>query len=505
MNFIRSITFRFTLWYLVVLSILLVLLAGGVYFTLSQTLYRNFDQTLSKRAEHLSGFRNVISIVASGTFEEELGEVVSFYYYEKDQLQQTTQPQHKVNTDLPVSLIDNAFAGVSSFTTIFTEQGTGLRVFITPFRPINRYIRLNTLRQDEPDFSPTLQMGNNRRASKPLKIHKAENQKAVLVITRPISDIETALDRLFHILCLAVPLTIIFAGGGGVFLARRVLRPVEEITETAKKIEESDLSRRIDVRSRDELGRLATTLNQMIDRLENAFIRQKEFTSDASHELRAPLAVIQAESTLALQKTRGTEEYQKSLEMIADESNHLAGIINQLLNLARVDAGKELKLEKMNLTNFVKDLCDDVSVVCQSKGLTLQQNHFDEAWVMGDRRSLRNLFHNILENAMRYTPKRGIITVTLRHVDGLVVVSIKDTGIGISADEQSLIFERFYRVDKARSRNEGGSGLGLAICRHIVNVHGGSIMVESMPKKGSTFQITLPEVLPLTPLSKSNT
>jgi len=504
MNFIRSITFRFTLWYLVVLSILLILLAGGVYFTLSQTLYRNFDHKLGKRAEHLSGFRNVISIVASGTFEEELGEVVSFYYYEQDQLQQTTQPRHKVNTDLLVSLIDNAFAGGSSFTTIFTEQSTGLRVFITPFSPVNRNIRLNSTKQNKPDFSP-LQIGNDRRAPKPLQIHKAENQKAVLVIARPISDIETALDRLFHILCLAVPLTIVLAGGGGVFLARRVLRPVEEITETAKKIEESDLSRRIDVSSRDELGRLATTLNQMITRLENAFIRQKEFTSDASHELRAPLAVIQAESTLALQKPRKTEEYQKSLEVIADESDHLAGIINQLLNLARVDAGKELKFEKINLTNFVMDLCDDVSVVCQSKSLTLQQNHFDEAWVMGDRRSLRNLFHNILENAMRYTPERGTITVTLRHVDGQVVVSIKDTGIGISADEQSLIFQRFYRVDKARSRNEGGSGLGLSICRHIVNVHGGSIKVESMLNKGSTFRITLPEVLPITPLSKSNT
>ena len=152
MNFIRSITFRFTLWYLVVLSILLVFLAGGVYFTLSQTLYRNFDHKIGKRAEHLSGFRNVISIVASGTFEEELGEVVSFYYYEKDQLQQTTQPRHKVNTDLPVSLIDNAFAGGSSFTTIFTKQGTGLRVFITPFSPVNRNIRLKTPRQNEFDF-----------------------------------------------------------------------------------------------------------------------------------------------------------------------------------------------------------------------------------------------------------------------------------------------------------------------------------------------------------------
>lgn len=490
MNYIHSIKFRFTLWYLVVLTILMVFLAGGVYYTLSQTLYRNFDQTLRSRAEHLSGFRDIISIVASGTFEEELGEVVSFYYYEKDQLQQTTQPPHKINTDPPIDLIDKAFAGGSSFTTILTEKKTGLRIFITPFTPISQHLRSNPDKQNEPDFSPTQQTGNNRQIPAPLEI-----DKAVLVIARPINDIETALNRLFQILCLAVPLTIVLAVGGGVFLARRVLRPVEKIAETAKKIEESDLSRRIDVKSKDELGSLAATLNQMIARLENAFIRQKEFTSDASHELRAPLAVIQAESTLALQKTREADEYRNSLEVITEESGHLAGTINQLLSLARADAGKEHhKFEEINLTDFVNDLCADVRVVCQSKDLTLQQDHFDKALVMGDSRSLRNLFHNILENAIRYTPEGGTITVTIRQQETNVMVSIKDTGIGISADEQSLIFERFYRVDKARSRSEGGSGLGLAICRHIVEIHGGSIIVESQPNKGSTFHAILPRL-----------
>ncbi|MCP3888145.1 MAG: HAMP domain-containing protein [Desulfobulbaceae bacterium] len=539
MNFIHTIKFRFTLWYLVVLAILLMFLTGGIYGSLSHTLYRSFDQSLRKRAEQLAGFRDIISIVAGGTFEEELGEVVSFYYYEKDHLQQITQ--HKINIDLPTLLIDKAFTGLSSYTTIRTDKKNGLRIFITPYTPINprieskshpRYSGSNEIdprgrpmsrdmqnnldpresspkwdrpprrrnppppRRDEADLSPTWQPGNTRRIP-PLDIHKADIDKAVLTISRPINDIEIALDRLFYILCLAVPLTIVLAGGGGVFLASRVFRPIEKITETAKKIEESDLSRRIDVKSRDELGRLASTLNQMIARLESAFNRQKEFTSDASHELRAPLTVIQAESTLALQKPREAAEYRKSLEMIAQESEHLAGIINQLLTLARADAGKEhQEFQKINLADFVKDLCIDVGVVCQEKKLTLQQGHFDEASVMGDSRSLRNLFHNILENAMRYTPEGGTITVRVHQKDTRVMVSIKDTGIGISAAERSLIFERFYRVDKARSRSAGGSGLGLAICRHIIEVHGGSIKVESQPNKGSTFHVILPTNIP---------
>ncbi|MBU1413889.1 HAMP domain-containing protein [Myxococcota bacterium] len=501
MNVIHSIKFRFTLWYLAILSILLIFLATGVYVTLSKNLYKNFDQSLRNRAEQLAGFRDIIPIILGGTFEEELGEVVSFYYYEKDQLQQITQ--HKLGTDLPSLLIDKALAGESSFTTIQTEQKKGLRIFFTPFTPTNPHIRplRPPLKRYGSYLSQTWQQTRQAeqvRPGPPLLI-----PKAALVISRPINDIEIALERLFSILCWAVPLTIVLAGGGGVFLARQVFRPIEKITETAKKIEESDLSRRIDVTSKDELGRLATTLNQMIARLESAFIRQKDFTSDASHELRAPLTVIQAESTLSLQRPREAQEYRKSLEMIAQESEHLAAIINQLLILARADAGKEQQVfEIINIADFVRDLCSDVDIVCQEKKLTLKQERFDESFVMGDIRSLRNLFHNLLDNAMRYTSEGGSITVMVHQKDTQAVVSIKDTGIGIATDNQSLIFERFYRVDKARSRSIGGSGLGLAICNNIIKGHGGSISVESEPNKGSTFHVTFPVISPITPSSK---
>jgi heavy metal sensor kinase len=501
MNFIYSIKFRFTFWYLAILSVLLVCLATGVYVTLSKNLHRNLDQSLRNRAEQLTSFRDIIPIVLGGTFEEELGEVVSFYYYDKDQLQQITQ--HKLGTDLPFLLIDKALAGESSFTTIRTEQKKGLRIFFTPYTPINPIIQ--PLRPPLKSYELYLSQPQSQawqdeqaRQGPPLVI-----PKAALVISRPMNDIEIALERLFFILCWAVPLTIVLAGGGGVFLARQVFQPIEKITETAKKIEESDLSRRIEVKSKDELGRLATTLNQMIARLERAFIRQKEFTSDASHELRAPLTVIQAESTLSLQRPREAHEYRKSLETIAQESEHLATIINQLLTLARADAGKKQQVfEIINLADLVRDLCSDVEIICQEKKLTLKQERFDESFIMGDTRNLRNLFHNLLDNAMRYTPEGGSIAVMVHQKDTRIVVSIKDTGIGIATDEQSLIFERFYRVDKARSRSVGGSGLGLAICNNIIKDHGGSIRVESGPNKGSTFYATFPAISPSAPYGK---
>jgi len=277
------------------------------------------------------------------------------------------------------------------------------------------------------------------------------------------------------------------------FLARRAFKPVDQIAKTAREIEEKDLSRRIDVQTKDELGRLAATLNQMIDRLEKAFKRQKEFTGDASHELRAPLAVIQAEVTLSLQKDRGKQAYQKSLEIVSQEADHMGVIINQLLTLARADSGKEqLQFTKINLAKFLQDLCTDIEILCQEKGLTLQLDYFENLFINGDSRSLRNLVDNLLTNAIRYTATGGMISVALLRKKNMAVISIADTGIGIPSDELPFIFERFYRVDKARSREDGGSGLGLAICKHIVNTHGGSIEVESQIQKGSTFHVKLP-------------
>jgi signal transduction histidine kinase len=241
------------------------------------------------------------------------------------------------------------------------------------------------------------------------------------------------------------------------------------------------------------LGRLAATLNEMIGRLEKAFQRQKQFTSDASHELRTPLAVIEAESTLALQKERPSSDYQRSLEIISQESSQMSSLIDQLLTLARADAGKEQwNFTEVNLGKLISNLSADVEVLCKEKGLSLQLGKTKDLVVNGDEARLRELFMNLLDNAIRYTPAPGTVSVSFRREGQMAVVAITDTGIGIPAEDIPFIFERFYRVDKSRSRAEGGSGLGLAICRHIAEAHGGKIEVESQVGAGSTFSVWLP-------------
>jgi heavy metal sensor kinase len=314
-----------------------------------------------------------------------------------------------------------------------------------------------------------------------------------LVIARSTKQIDQALAGLLRTLIIAVPLALALAAGGGIFLARRALKPVDKIAQTAQEIEESDLSRRINVNTKDELGRLAATLNEMIGRLEKAFQRQKQFTSDASHELRTPLAVIEAESTLALQKERPSSDYRQSLEIISQESRQMSSLIDQLLTLARADAGKEQwNFTEVNLGKLITNLGTDVEVLCQEKGLSFQSGQTQDLVVKGDEARLRELFMNLLDNAIKYTPAPGTVSVSLRREGQMAVVAITDTGVGIPAEDIPFIFERFYRVDKSRSRAEGGTGLGLAICRHIAEAHGGKIEVESQVGAGSTLSVWLP-------------
>jgi signal transduction histidine kinase len=231
----------------------------------------------------------------------------------------------------------------------------------------------------------------------------------------------------------------------------------------------------------------------MIGRLEKAFQRQKQFTSDASHELRTPLAVIEAESTLALQKDRPSGDYQRSLETISQEAKQMSSLIEQLLTLARADAGKEQwNFTEVNLGTLISSLSTDAEILCQEKGLSFQLDQPQNLVVIGDEARLRELFMNLLDNAISYTPSPGTVSLSVRREGQMAVVTVTDTGIGISAQDIPSIFERFYRVDQSRSRSEGGSGLGLAICRHIAEAHGGKIEVESQVGVGSSFSVWLP-------------
>ena len=460
MSFIHSIKFRFTIWYLLVLAVLLIALSAGVYFSLSRSLYRSLDRSLELRSTQLRSIPAILESIRQGEFQEQLGEIIILYFYSGNQLIEVSAPG--ISISLTHEFISEAIAGSSSFATTQTSEGERVRLLAIP-------VELSI---------PGLPSGT---------------QSAALVIARSTRQIDNALARLVRTFIIAVPLALILAAGGGLFLARRALKPVDKIAQTAREIEEGDLSRRINVNTKDELGRLAATLNEMIGRLEKAFQRQKQFTSDASHELRAPLAVIEAESSLALQKERPSSDYQRSLEIISQESRQMSALIDQLLTLARADAGKEQwNFTELNLGKLITNLSTDVEILCQEKGLSFQLGQLQDLVVKGDEARLRELFMNLLDNAIRYTPSPGTVSVSLRREEQMAVVAITDTGIGIPPEDMPFIFERFYRVDKSRSRAEGGSGLGLAICRHIAEAHGGKIEVESQVGAGSTFSVWLP-------------
>jgi len=460
MSFIHSIKFRFTIWYLLVLAVLLIALSAGVYFYLSRSLYHNLDDSLELRSTQLRSIPAILESIRQGEFQEQLGEIIILYFYSGNQLVEVSAPG--ISISLTHEFISEAIAGSSSFATTQTAEGERVRLLTVP-------INISIL-GPPPGIQP-----------------------AALVIAHSTKQIDQALAGLLRTLIIAVPLALALAAGGGIFLARRALKPVDKIAQTAREIGESDLSQRINVNTKDELGRLAATLNEMIGRLEKAFQRQKQFTGDASHELRTPLAVIEAESTLALQKERPSSDYQRSLEIISQESRQMSSLIDKLLTLARADAGKEQwNFTEVNLGKLISNLSADVEVLCKEKGLSLQLGKTKDLVVKGDEARLRELFMNLLDNAISYTPAPGTVSVSFRREGQMAVVAITDTGIGIPAEDIPFIFERFYRVDKSRSRAEGGSGLGLAICQYIAEAHGGKIEVESKVGAGSTFSVWLP-------------
>ena len=473
MTFIHSIKFRFTLWYLVVLGTVLVLLSAGVYLYLSQKLYDDLDSSLKIRAGQLQNSRVVIDNFEVGSLEEELGEVVVFYV----QKNETIYPKSVKAIEDPLandlSSLEEAFSGNAQYVTVENEKLGELRFLIVPFAS-RGYV-----------------MWSGKPVGMPMQRYYVDS--AAIAVGRSTQHIDDTLDGLTTTLVIAVPLTLIIAGAGGVFLAQRALKPVDQIARTALEIEGTDLSQRIKVDTKDELGRLASTLNQMIERLEKAFKRQQQFTGDASHELRTPLAIIEAESTLALERERSTEEYRQSLETVVQETEHMSTIIDQLLALARADAGKEqLTFEEIQLDALLRDVASDADVLCREKGLKCEFGTMEALTVRGDNSRLRQLFLNLLNNSIRYTPGGGTISISLTKEGNQAIASVIDTGIGIPEEDIPLVFERFYRVDKARSRADGGSGLGLAICKHIAEVHGGSVEVESRQGKGSTFSVYLP-------------
>lgn len=314
-------------------------------------------------------------------------------------------------------------------------------------------------------------------------------ERVRVVCGKDTEPTDLAVMKLTGQLLVLGPVALVLALAGGFFLVSRALAPIDRIARTAAEIEAQDLSRRIDVRGRDELARLSETLNGMFARLQGAFERQTRFTADASHELRTPLAVVAGNVDLALQRERAPEEYREFLRDIGEAAERMRSIVEGLLTLARADAKAiALRRESVSLTAVAEDIVRLHRPLADRQQVTVAVESAPEARATGDPERLKELVSNLVTNAIRYNRPGGRVTV--RVAPG--TLAVEDTGIGISAEDLPHIFDRFYRVDKARSRDVGGSGLGLAIAKWIADAHGGTIGVTSEPGVGSRFVVTLP-------------
>jgi len=304
-----------------------------------------------------------------------------------------------------------------------------------------------------------------------------------------------ALGKFRDRLLLFTPLALLLASGLGYWMSRRALAPVDQITQAAQQIGAQNLSARLTVpASGDELQRLAGTLNQMLQRIEVALDRVTRFSADASHELRTPITVMRTRAELALRRPRTAAEDRETVEQLHAELIRTSELLDNLMLLARADSGAEqLHPVPANIGDVLKDVLAQVTPIADQKGVSLQSSLPDHGIrVTGDPQLLQRLFLILIENAVKYTPRSGLVSVALGTTNGTARIKVRDTGIGISEDDLPHIFDRFYRADKARSRELGGAGLGLSIGRWIAEAHGGSVDVESRVGVGSTFQVVLP-------------
>ena len=318
----------------------------------------------------------------------------------------------------------------------------------------------------------------------------------VIQVGMSLKSVTETLQRLALTLLISVPLLLAVLAMFGYFFIRGALQPVRRMVATVLSIRADDLSRRItDVESADEIGELAATFNAMLGRVERAFDAVRQFSSDAAHELKTPLTALRGEMEVALRKEREQAEYRAALESGLEETAKLERIIDDLLLLARTDAsGGTLVHEPVALDEVVLEAHEETRKLAERMGISLVLSDLDEVRIRGNALLLRRLLVNLIDNGIKYNRPGGSVSVTLGLERGgnQARVVVEDTGIGIPVESLPYLFDRFYRVDKARSRDIGGTGLGLAIVKRVAEAHGGSVTAESEPGKGSRFTVVLP-------------
>ena len=289
-------------------------------------------------------------------------------------------------------------------------------------------------------------------------------------------------------------LAIIGSWFGGWFMAKKALRPIDCMIKELQNIETEHLGKRLAQHlAKDEIYELSAVINEMLSRLEKSFNQTRQFTADASHELRTPIAIMKAGIEVALSRQRDIRNYQQVLANTLEDLGRLSKIIENLFILAKADAGRyEIQRERMNLCPVFADIAEQLKLIAEPKNISVFVEKVENAFIEGDELLIRMMLLNLADNAVKYTPSHGTIILSLSKNNAQVKILIKDNGIGISQKDTPHIFDRFYRASESRTSDSAGGGLGLSICQWIVGSHYGTIAVESELNKGSTFIVTLP-------------
>ena len=316
----------------------------------------------------------------------------------------------------------------------------------------------------------------------------------VLRVSRSEDRLRAQLREILVVLVLGLPLVVALAGIGGYVLARRALTPIDHLASEARRITAERLHERLSVPNHhDEIGRLAAVINDTFARLESSFEQLRRFTADASHELRTPLSVIRGIGEIGLHETRTPAEYKEAMGSMLEEVDRLTTLVDTLLRLSHGDAGTvRLSRESVDVGQLARDVVSSLGILAEERNQRLRIEVADSISVTADRLVLREAITNIVDNAIKYSPRRSAIEIRV-HGDGdRAMVDVADEGSGIAAEHRQRIFDRFFRLDEGRSRDSGGTGLGVAIARWAVEANGGHISVDSGPNGGSIFRIVLP-------------
>jgi len=458
----HSLHSRLVLWYAFWLATVFIIAGALVYFGLRHYLEHTLAATQLQRAQRIAALVSRTGIANERNLADEIT---------------TRFAPEASGRFIRVTRLDG---------TVVYQSGAPLDQSFDPMQ-ISRPLRQSGTRKEKLPDGSELVVGvfvANPAGSPPLLFETGESLAPAL----------TELRRLLVLVGLGFIVVAGMALGGGFLLVRRALRPVEQITSSAERITSRNLSERLPAPpTGDEFEHLSQALNRMIGRLDEAFQYNRRFLADASHELRTPLTVLRGELESLAQEKRLAAEDRERLGSVLEEVERLANIVEGLFAIARLDAGEaQAEWAQVNLAQLAASTADQMVLLAEDKNITITSPPGQEVWVEGDRARLKQVVVNLLDNAIKYSPQGGAITMTVASRNGTGLLEVADNGIGIPEAALPHIFERFYRVDKARSRELGGAGLGLSIVRSICVAHGGRVEAQSAPGRGSRFKVELP-------------